>query len=98
MMKWIPVGLRVPDNRRTVLTWGTKFYLGTNAFARDNLFLGEAKFNQSKNGGRFDIERGNMFIQNFVTHWCEIEGPHDIKVDLRDFLTDPDAAIAEVKP
>ncbi len=61
-IEWIPVSLRVPDDRREVLTWGAGKCLGVSAF------------NWGKKGGCFDIERRLLWSAR-VTHWAEITGP-----------------------
>ena len=72
-MDWISVDKRVPEDRRRVLVWGRSWVLG-NA-RRDGEFLGETKYNPTRSGGCFDIERAGHFASYQVTHWAEIVGP-----------------------
>lgn len=77
-MEWISVSTRVPENRRSVHVWGESglCFGGFSTPLRSHL-LGTTKFNPSRNGGEFDIERHQRFSICRVTHWAEIEGPCD---------------------
>jgi hypothetical protein len=72
-IQWIDANIRVPDNRREVLTWGR-----SRGFrSREPEFLGVTRYNKAADGGGlFDIERGGYFPID-VTHWAEIEGPDE---------------------
>lgn len=74
-MKWISVEERVPDNRRSVLAWGLAGFCVGGYQPLKSVFLGATKFNPSRDGGQFDIERYQRFTIRRVTHWAEIEGP-----------------------
>lgn len=70
-INWIPVGTRVPDSRRPVLTWGH-----TLMHSRpEGRFLGVAKCNIGRNGHRFDNEVSGFLPATRVTHWADIESP-----------------------
>lgn len=75
-ISWIPVHVRVPDDRRSVLAWGEAgLCLGGYQPLREQ-FLGPTKFNPKRDGGQFDIERYRRFSICRVTHWAEIRGPN----------------------
>lgn len=43
-------------------------------------FLGSTRFNTTKSGGRFDVEKDmSILITRHVTHWAEIERPNNLK-------------------
>jgi len=73
-INWINVDVRVPDNRRPVLAWGSSSIF-SDPRIRAPKFLGVTKFNPTRDGGEFDIERNTRFSFWRVTHWAEIEGP-----------------------
>lgn len=73
-INWINVDVRVPDNRRDVLAWGTSTLVGS-PFGGEPKFLGVTRFNPARHGGEFDVERNAHFTARRVTHWAEIEGP-----------------------
>jgi hypothetical protein len=75
-MNWIPVTARVPEDRRRVLIWGYAWLAFAPGYGNPG-FMGETRFNPSKEGGKFDTEihcwRDPVIRK--VTHWAEIEGP-----------------------
>lgn len=78
-MQWISVSERVPEDRRAVLAWGEGgFSIGGYQPLQPlrKLFLGSTRFNPTRTGGSFDVERHQRFRICVVTHWAEIEGPN----------------------
>lgn len=70
-MNWIDRTKEVPEDRRTVLAWGSTV---VSSFSGKGHLLGETKFNPRSDS--FDIERqGSVFVGYRVTHWAEIVGP-----------------------
>lgn len=79
VVHWISVKERLPDSRRWVQAWGMAgFLLDLGYIPGRRSFLGQTKFNPSRDGGSFDIEnRGRFsFCWVSVTHWAEqLQGP-----------------------
>lgn len=72
---WVPVARRVPDDRREVLVWGFRRYIGGNDIPAGR-FLGISRCNLSRFWtALFDCERGFFDRGVTVTHWAEISGP-----------------------
>ena len=79
-MKWFSVAERVPNNRRSVLAWGTTWRVGLRLSPPEGSFIGETRFNPSRSGGKWDTEEADnwwssAYFRHRVTHWAEIEGP-----------------------
>lgn len=75
-MEWIETSVRIPDNRREVLTWGT---MESHFHKPRTAFLGVSRCNITKEGHKFDNEGADSFWNPYlkVTHWAEIRGPND---------------------
>lgn len=78
-MDWVSRDVRVPDDRRVVFVWGNAHFLGRININNKARYLGTSRFNQTKEGGKFDLERTTRFTHVHVTHWCEITGPQETK-------------------
>lgn len=76
MIDWINVRTRVPDDRRKVLVHGYSIAMGLNLPSR----CAVSKFNPTKTGGCFDIERLSGIVGFKTTHWAEINHPKDYHV------------------
>lgn len=77
-MNWIAVGDAVPEDRKSVLTWGFVKFLGRTHSGATGELLGLTKYNRKRNGhGEFDNEGGDGWgiWHSTVTHWMPIEGP-----------------------
>lgn len=74
MIEWIPVSVRVPCNRRKVMTWGV-------GCVGKPKFLGVSQYNACGSSGLFDNQRSRPFLipPPIVTHWAEITGPEEVK-------------------
>lgn len=75
-INWISVNIRLPDDRRKVLVWGSTYLMGTRLGPEGGSFLGSSRYNLKRDGtGVFDCESFGYFGSDSVTHWAEIEGP-----------------------
>lgn len=83
-IEWIPIGVRLPHNRRRVLCWGhdTEGW-GPQEFGMGpSMFLGVSRCNVSANGHAFDVEnkgrKGWFKRRRLVTHWADLTPPEGI--------------------